>query len=70
MLVISTVRGEIVRDKGVLGRGDIREFNQFIFDVELEVIHATGRSFTWFRSNGSAKSKLDKFLVSSKCLNV
>ena len=46
------------------GDSSIKEFNDWIDDLEVEDAPWVGRKFTWFRPNGSAKSKLDRFLVS------
>ncbi|KAH1214268.1 hypothetical protein GmHk_14G042037 [Glycine max] len=42
----------------------IKEFNEWIEDLEVKDAPWMGRKFTWYRPNGSAKSKLDRFLVS------
>ncbi|KAH1230119.1 TNF receptor-associated factor 1b [Glycine max] len=47
---------------------DIYEFNEWISELELQDIRCYGSSFTWFRPNGSAKSRLDRFLVSDSWL--
>ena len=48
------------------GAGDtsIKEFNDWIDELEVEDAPWVGRNFTWFRPNGSAKSKPDRFLIS------
>ena len=46
------------------GDSSIKEFNNWIDDLKVEDAPWVGRKFTWFRPNGSAKSKLDRFLVS------
>ncbi|XP_068492295.1 uncharacterized protein [Phaseolus vulgaris] len=54
--------------KGSQGRDDhsseIRGFNTFIDSNLLLDLLIVGKKFTWFKSNGSAKSRLDKVLVS------
>ena len=52
------------------GEGDnsIREFNEWIEDMELDAPWM-GRKFTWYRPNGTTKSKLDRFLVSPDWIN-
>lgn len=40
------------------------EFNQFIEDIKLTDIPLIGRSFTWYKSNEKAKSRIDRVLVS------
>lgn len=58
---------------GVSQRGgedsSISEFNDWISDLEVVEVPSVGRRFTWFRPNGTAKSKLDRFLVSHDWLN-
>ena len=46
----------------------INDFNEWIADLELVEIPSMGRRFTWFKPSGTAKSKLDRFLVSSNWL--
>jgi len=46
----------------------INAFNEWINDLEMVEPPCIGKKFTWFRPNGSAKSKLDKVLVSSEWL--
>lgn len=43
---------------------NIKMFNDWIDEMEVEEAPWVGRKFTWFRPNGTAKSKLDRFLVS------
>ena len=58
---------------GVSQRGEdvntINEFNDWITDIEVEEIPSVRRKLTWFRPNGVAKSKLDRFFVSHEWLN-
>ncbi|KAL2974380.1 hypothetical protein AAZX31_14G101500 [Glycine max] len=42
----------------------MKEFNEWIADLEVEDVPCVGRKFTWYRPNGTTKSRLDKFLVS------
>ena len=44
------------------------EFTEWIEELEMEEASWLGRKFTWFRPNGSARSKLDKFLISPEWL--
>lgn len=46
----------------------IRGFNAFIGKTELEDILLVGRKFTWYKPNGSIKSRIDRVLVSRKWL--
>lgn len=43
---------------------EIRDFNKFILDAGLLDIPLAGRKYTWYCSNGSATSRLDRFLIS------
>ncbi|XP_057426415.1 uncharacterized protein LOC130719827 [Lotus japonicus] len=47
-----------------LGGTEIREFNEFIESMELLDIPLVNRKFTWYRSGGHAKSRIDRCLVS------
>ena len=59
--------------EGVSHRGveanNINDFNEWIADIDFEEIPSVGRKFTWFKPNTTAKSKLDRFLVSHKWLH-
>ena len=44
--------------------GTSREFNDWIAEMEVEEAPWVGIKFTWFRPNGTAKTKLDRFLLS------
>lgn len=43
---------------------EMEDFNRFIIDMELVDLHVLGNEFTWCSSDGSAKSRLNKILVS------
>ena len=47
-----------------LAEGSIQEFNEWIGELEVEEAPWIGKKFTWFRPNGTAKSKLDRSLIS------
>ena len=47
----------------------ISEFNDWLHDMEVDDIPCVGKLFTWFRPNGSCKSKLDRVLVSDAWLS-
>jgi len=49
--------------------GSIAEFNNWIEELEVEEVPWMGKNFTWFRPNGTAKSKLDRVLVSPEWLS-
>lgn len=42
---------------------EINEFNYFIDLMELVEVPAIGNEFTWANNDGSAKSRLDRFLL-------
>jgi hypothetical protein len=42
---------------------DFTHFNHFINDKFLFDLPLCGRSFTWFRGDGSSMSRLDRFLL-------
>jgi len=49
---------------------DISDFNEWISDMELQEIKGFGGRFTWFRPNGTVKSRLDRFLVSDQWISL
>jgi len=63
----NAVRSEDER-KGIRGcsspRKEIDGFNCFIEDNGLVDLPFVGKKYTWFKSNGTAKSRLDRILVS------
>ena len=52
----------------VAEESNIKEFNDWIDELEVEEASWVGRKFTWIRPNGAARSKLDTFLVSPEWL--
>ena len=53
----------------VMSSGMISEmnfFNTLLFDVELLDLDPLGRRFTWYHSNGSSMSRIDRALVSEE----
>ena len=46
-----------------------REFNEWIQELEVVEVPWLGRSFTWYRPNGTSRSRLDRFLVSHEWLD-
>jgi len=48
----------------VHGGGSMKEFNDWNVDLEVEDVPCVGRKFTWYRPNGTTKSRLDRVLVS------
>ena len=47
---------------------ELQGFNNFIDNMELVDIPCIGRIYTWYRPNGKAKSRLDRFLISFEWL--
>lgn len=43
---------------------EIKCFEEFILEAKLIDLPMVGRKFMWYRSDGSAMSRLDRFLVS------
>ena len=52
-----------------LGESSIKEFNDWIEDMEVDNVLWVGTKFTWFKPNGATRSKLDRFLVSPEWLD-
>lgn len=49
---------------------DVQHFSQFIDDNGLIDLPLSGRHYTWFKGDGSAMSRLDRFLLSKEwCLH-
>ncbi|KAL8547280.1 hypothetical protein ACS0TY_006850 [Phlomoides rotata] len=61
--------GERVGRAATWDIADINRFNNFIQGSDLTEIQLVGRSFTWYRPNGSCKSKLDRLLVNTNWLS-
>lgn len=51
-------------------RAETGGFSQFIEDMELVDIPVYGRKFMWYKPDGSAMSRLDRFLVSEEWLAI
>jgi hypothetical protein len=49
---------------GVSHALEMREFNQFMEEMELMDVPLLGRQFTWFHPNGVTMSRLDRMLLS------
>ncbi|XP_058753643.1 uncharacterized protein LOC131626818 [Vicia villosa] len=60
---ISTIDERIGVTISDYSRGS-RSFNEFIEEMELVDLPTIGGKFTWFKSNGKAMSRLDRFLLS------
>lgn len=51
------------------GGREISGFNQFISDMELIDVSVLGKKYTWFSGDGSAKSRLDRFLLTEEAIS-
>ena len=49
---------------------DTRGFNEFIEKPELLDVPMVGRKFTWYKPNGSVKSRIGRVLVSKEWMDV
>ena len=56
--------------QSVANSSNMIEFNSWISDMDLEEVRSLGRKFTWCRPNGSAMSRLDRFLLSDNWLSL
>lgn len=48
---------------------EVQIFGEFISEVGLIDLPLIGRKFTWYKLDGSAMSRLDRFLISESWLN-
>ncbi|GLT52165.1 hypothetical protein SLA2020_255190 [Shorea laevis] len=64
----NAVRDQEERSGRYFDATDMRGFNDFILGVGLEEIPMVGRKFTWYKPDGTAMSKLDRFLFSTEFL--
>jgi hypothetical protein len=48
----------------------MREFDDFLGELEVIDMPLVGRSFTWFHPNGVAMSRLDRILISAPWFDV
>ncbi|KAL5169552.1 putative plastid-lipid-associated protein 11, chloroplastic [Glycine soja] len=60
----------ITSSQRIVTTSDISDFNNWISEMELHDVRCLGSNFTWFRPNGSAKSRLDRFLVCDQWLSL
>ena len=49
---------------------EIDGFNRFIENNNLLDIPCVGKKYTWYKANGTTKSRLDRFLVSDEWLQI
>ncbi|CAJ2673622.1 unnamed protein product [Trifolium pratense] len=45
---------------------EMRDFEDFLLDLEIRDTPLLGRNFTWFYPNGSSISRIDRFLISNQ----
>ncbi|XP_058741515.1 uncharacterized protein LOC131613893 [Vicia villosa] len=63
---------EVLRKEERIGEGGnqftrgMEEFRSFVEQMDLVDINCVGGKFTWFKDNGKAMSRLDRFLLSKK----
>lgn len=57
-------------DGGYFSRRGMEDFRSFIGHMEVVDIRCVGGKFSWFKDNGAAMSRLDRFLVSKELLDV
>nr|KYP51632.1 hypothetical protein KK1_026516 [Cajanus cajan] len=58
------VREIISLNGGIYDSSHIRNFNNFISNMEIKDLPLIGRGFTWYKPNGTTKSRIDRFMVS------
>lgn len=61
--------GEIVGRRVCSNRNDTESFDLFIRDSGLIDLPLNGRSFTWYKADGSYKSLLDRIRVNNEWMN-
>ncbi|XP_057419451.1 uncharacterized protein LOC130713677 [Lotus japonicus] len=57
-----------ITSEGGSQRREIIEFNNFVEAMELVDLPLAGRKYTWYRANGQAQSRIDRFLISHEWL--
>ncbi|XP_058749863.1 uncharacterized protein LOC131622859 [Vicia villosa] len=62
--------GERKRVSDGINRVELKDFNDFILSMDLVDIPVVGSKFTWFKLDGSACSRLDRFLVSEGLIDL
>lgn len=60
--------GERAGSGGHVSGREMRAFRHFLESSKLLDVDIQGRKFTWYRTNGSCKSRLDRALVNEKWL--
>ncbi|KAL8534593.1 hypothetical protein ACS0TY_010563 [Phlomoides rotata] len=63
----SVIRESQRRGSGTtFGRTYVEVFDEFIRDAGLIDLSLHGRSFTWYKPDGSCKSRIDKFMINNE----
>ncbi|GKU94200.1 hypothetical protein SLEP1_g7726 [Rubroshorea leprosula] len=66
----NAVRGPEER-KGRTGESpDMKDFDEFIVTTDLVDVKLSNRRYTWYKPDGTARSRLDRFLLSTKMSNM
>ncbi|GKU88310.1 hypothetical protein SLEP1_g2593 [Rubroshorea leprosula] len=66
----NAVRGPEER-RGRTGESpDMKDFDEFIVTTNLVDVKLSNRSYTWYKPNGTARSRLDRFLLSTEMSNM
>lgn len=55
---------------GITSVGEREEFLQFVEEMHLVDVPVHGKKFTWFKPYGSARSRIDRFLVSEDLISL
>ncbi|GKV26308.1 hypothetical protein SLEP1_g35639 [Rubroshorea leprosula] len=66
----NAVRGPEERRGKSEVRADMRDFDEFIETTGLVDIKLTNRRYTWYKPDGTARSRLDRFLLSTEMNNL
>ncbi|KAL8475034.1 hypothetical protein ACS0TY_031453 [Phlomoides rotata] len=67
----NAVRNEVERvgRSGCTNKREMEDFDKFIRDSNLIDLPLSGRSYTWYRPDGSCKSRLDHFLLNEEWIS-
>ncbi|GKV29207.1 hypothetical protein SLEP1_g38153 [Rubroshorea leprosula] len=66
----NAVRGPEER-RGRIGESpDMKDFDEFIVTMNLVDVKLSNRRYTWYKPDGTARSRLDKFLLSTEMSNM
>lgn len=62
--------GERLGYGGRINRRGMEEFKEFLGHMELVDIPYVGGKYTWFKDNGRSMSRIDRFVLSKKLLDI